>query len=64
MQFGKLSKPETLERRYLGKIDKAGLIFMKALLNIEPGKRLTSREALKHQYFAGLNDEFLEDNLK
>ena len=38
---------------------------MKALLSMEPNKRFTSREALKHQYFSGLNEEFLnrDDNL-
>lgn len=48
MKFPRLGKPETIESRYLGKIDKAGLLFMRALLNMEPNKRLTSREALRH----------------
>ena len=37
---------------------------MKSLLNMEPNKRLTSIEALRHSYFAGLNDEFLENDTK
>ena len=64
MKFSKLGKPETIEYRYLGKIDKAGLSFMKSLLNMEPGKRLTSSEALWHSYFAGLNNEILENDAK
>jgi cyclin-dependent kinase-like len=42
MKFPELPKPETLERRYLGKVSKKGLSFMKALLKMDPADRLTS----------------------
>jgi cyclin-dependent kinase-like len=51
-----LGKPETLERRYLGKISKKALSFMKALLKLDPNERLTSKEALNHPYFEGLRE--------
>ena len=31
-----VNKPETLERVYLGKMDKKALLFMKALLKMDP----------------------------
>ena len=50
-KFPDLSKPETIERRYLGKLNKRALAFMKALLKLDPKERLTCNEALKHPYF-------------
>ena len=44
-----MGKPETLERRYLGKITKKALSFMKALLKLDPEERLNSKEALNHR---------------
>ena len=41
MKFPELNKPETLERRYLGKITKKGLNLMKGLLKMDPKDRLT-----------------------
>ncbi len=39
MIFRDLGRPETLERRYLGKITKKGLSFMKILLKMDPKER-------------------------
>ena len=41
MKFPEVNKPETLEKRYLGKLSKKGLTFMKLLLNLDPVKRIT-----------------------
>ena len=43
MKFPEVPKPETLERRYLGKVSKKGLQFMKGLLKMNPDERMTSR---------------------
>ena len=50
-----------IERRYLGKLSKKALNFMKSLLKMDPKNRITSEEALRHPYFEGLfeNDESL-----
>ena len=50
-KFPESPKPETLERRYLGKLSKKALAFMKALLKMDPKERLTCNEAMKHPYF-------------
>ena len=57
MKFPEIPKAETLERRYIGKLSKKGLMFIKSLLKMEPSERLTTSEALKHVFFEGLYSE-------
>ena len=54
LKFPDMSRPETLERKYAGKLSKKALSFMKGLLNMDPAKRLSGSEALQHAYFDGL----------
>jgi serine/threonine protein kinase len=48
------NKAETVERRYLGKVSKKGLAFLKATLCLDPSKRISIEEALRHPYFEDL----------
>lgn len=41
MKFPEINKPETLERRYLGKLSKKALNIMKGMLKINEKERLT-----------------------
>ena len=41
--FPEISRPETLEKRYLGKLSKSALQLMKGLLDMDPKKRFTCR---------------------
>ena len=50
-------KPETLERRYLVKLNKSAISFMKALLKLDPRERLGSQDILMHSYFDDLRAE-------
>ncbi len=43
LKFPDLSKPETLEKRYAGKLSKRALSLMTALLKMEPSDRLTGK---------------------
>jgi cyclin-dependent kinase-like len=54
LKFPDMSKPETLMKRYVGKLMKPAMNFMKSVLVMEPSLRLTSAEAGKHSYFEGL----------
>ena len=54
MKFPEVTKPETLEKRYLGKISKKALSFLKNLLKMDSKQRLTAAEALDNPYFEGL----------
>jgi serine/threonine protein kinase len=49
-------KPETLERRYFGKMNKQAISLMKALLKLDPRERLSGKEVLMHPYFDELRD--------
>ncbi len=46
--------------RYLGKMKKMAVKFMHDILKMDPKERPTAIEALRHPYFKGLNNEFLE----
>ena len=48
----RVSKPETLERRYKGKLGPTAIDFMKGLLELDPAKRLNSDTVFKHKYFS------------
>ena len=55
-----IMKPETLERRYMGKLPKVAISFMKALLNPDPKLRLKADNVLQHPYleeFASISAE-------
>jgi hypothetical protein len=41
-------------------MSKRAIQFMKDILILDPANRLSTIEALRHPYFKGLNDEFLE----
>jgi len=56
MKFPEMNKPETLEKRYLGKLSKRALSFMKECLRMDPAQRLTAAKALQHPYFDGIRD--------
>ncbi len=60
MKFPDITKPELLERRYLGKLSKKALSFMKSILKMDPKERLTSKQAVEHPYFEGLNQKLGE----
>lgn len=63
LKFPEIQKPETLERRYLGKLSKKTLNFMKSLLKMDPKERLNVSEALAHPLFDGLREEVDDDQL-
>ena len=41
MKFPEINKSETIERRYLGKLSKKALNFIKCILKMDPEERLT-----------------------
>ncbi len=51
LKFPDVSKPETLEKKYIGKMSKKALMLMNGLLRMNPHDRLTGIKALTHPYF-------------
>mmetsp|Transcript_26383 Transcript_26383/g.47370 ORF Transcript_26383/g.47370 Transcript_26383/m.47370 type:complete len:549 (+) Transcript_26383:1875-3521(+) len=53
LRFGEIN-PETLDKRYLGKMKKSALSLMKSLLEFNPYLRISAEDALRHPYFDDL----------
>ena len=51
-----VTKPETLEKRYVGKMSAAGLNLMGGLLEMDPSKRITAYEAMMHPFFDDIRE--------
>lgn len=51
LKFPDVSKPETLEKKYVGKMSKKALALMNGLLKMDPNERLIGIKALTHPYF-------------
>ena len=49
-----VQNPETLERKYFGKLNKQAISFMRGLLELDPKKRLNGISVFQHPYFAKL----------
>lgn len=62
-KFPDLSRPETLEKRYIGRLSKKALSLMGGLLELLPENRLTAVQALAHPYFDGVRDPEIESYL-
>jgi serine/threonine protein kinase len=59
MKFPDINNLETIDKRYLGKLNPKALNFLKQLLRMNPQDRLTALDALKHPYFDGIREEDL-----
>lgn len=51
-----VSKLETLEKKYTGKLSKNALSLMTGLLSMDPSIRFTGEQALAHPYFDDIRD--------
>mmetsp|Transcript_48557 Transcript_48557/g.128414 ORF Transcript_48557/g.128414 Transcript_48557/m.128414 type:complete len:800 (-) Transcript_48557:285-2684(-) len=55
LKFPDMSRPETLEKRYVGKLSKRAMGFMKSVLVMDPGGRKRADELLQGPLFDGLD---------
>jgi cyclin-dependent kinase-like len=55
-----VSKPETLEKKYTGKLSRKALSLMIGLLKMDPRQRLTGEQALMHEYFDDVREPGIE----
>lgn len=60
-KFPEIAKPETIEKKYVGKMSSKALSLMNGMLNMEHEKRLTAIECLAHPYFDGLRNDEIEN---
>lgn len=54
IQYPDVSRPETLEKRYVRKMKPPQMQLLKAVLRMEPRQRLPAREALRAPWFEGI----------
>lgn len=54
LKFPEIGRPEALEKRYMGKLSRTALNFMKSLLKLDSRQRLTAAETLQHPYFESI----------
>ena len=59
-----VTKPETLERVYMGKLNKKAISFMKGLLEIDPKKRINDNNVFLHPYFEKLVSPEIQMEIK
>ena len=55
LKFPDMSRPETLQKKYVGKLSRRALSIMKALLSMEPRDRPTAEQCLQHNYFENMD---------
>mmetsp|Transcript_13362 Transcript_13362/g.46785 ORF Transcript_13362/g.46785 Transcript_13362/m.46785 type:complete len:590 (-) Transcript_13362:28-1797(-) len=60
LKFPDMSRPETLQKKYVGKLSKRSLHFLKGLLQMEPSNRQTAKECLEHGYFEDIRQEYAQ----
>lgn len=54
IQFPDVSRPETLEKRYMRRMPKQQMQLLKAVLVMEPRRRLTAKDAQRMPWFEGI----------
>ena len=51
LKFPGVGNPETLEKKYIGKLPQKAISLMQGMLKMDPKERLTAFEALTHPFF-------------
>eukprot|EP01041_Mallomonas_annulata_P002606 gene2606-5096_t len=54
LKFPDMSRPETLQKKYMGKLSKRALGFIKGMLNLNPAARPSMADSMVHPYFEDL----------
>lgn len=60
LKFPDMSKPETLQKKYVGVLSKRALNIMKWLLGMDPADRPSAEQCLQHNYFEGMDRKFAD----
>ncbi|CAM9412552.1 unnamed protein product, partial [Scytosiphon promiscuus] len=58
LKFPDMSRPETLQKRFVGKLGKRAMAFMRSALTMDPAVRVSSRDAVCHPLFEGLFEDY------
>jgi cyclin-dependent kinase-like len=58
LKFPDMSRPETLQKKYVGKLSQRAFKIMRALLSMEPRERPTAEQCLQNVYFENLDKKY------
>ena len=58
LKFPDMSRPETLQRKYVGKLTKKAYNMMSLFVKMDPKDRPTGEDCLEDPYFHGLREEY------
>lgn len=58
LKFPDMSRPETLQKKYVGKLSKRAFNIMRALLSMEPRERPTAEQCLQNIFFENLDKKY------
>ena len=64
LKFPDISKPETLDRRYLGKMTPEALQLLKGTLTLDPTKRLSAIECLAEPWFDEIREPEIDQLIR
>lgn len=57
LKFPEIPHPETIETRYAAVMNDTEIDLMKAMLQMDPYKRITARQAIEHDWFDELRSK-------
>ncbi|OQR91819.1 hypothetical protein ACHHYP_04344 [Achlya hypogyna] len=61
LKFPDMTRPDTLQKRFVGKVPKRAMAFLRGTVQLGPDERMTAAECVAHPYFEGLEKEVVED---
>jgi hypothetical protein len=61
LKFPDMSRPETLQKKYVGKVGKREMDFMKSVLQMKPKNRMNAKAGLEHPYFEAIRPKVTEE---
>ena len=64
MKLPEIGKSEFLEKKYLGKLSRKALNFVKELLKMDPCKRMTVDKAIQHNYFDNFKEKECQNTIR
>jgi cyclin-dependent kinase-like len=61
LKFPDMSRPETLQKKYVGKVGKREMDFMKSVLQMKPKNRMNAKSSLEHPFFESIRPKVVEE---
>jgi cyclin-dependent kinase-like len=60
LKFPDMTRPETLQKKYMGRLTKRAMALMVQMLQLEPSNRPSANGCLQHPYFEGMHEKYAD----